>query len=72
MRLMFWTTGLTMHPITRDVLEQAAHLRAKYKGLRTPDAIHLASAMTRHCGAFVTNDVKLKIVNDLTIVLSEV
>lgn len=68
-RLLFWTNGLTMNPITRDVLEQAARLRGKYKSLRTPDAIHLASAMTRQCGAFVTNDAKLKIVSELPVII---
>jgi len=46
---------LTLVPVTREVLLQAAALRAAY-GLRTPDAIHLASAVYFGATAVVTND----------------
>lgn len=36
----------------------AASLRAEF-GLRTPDAIHLATALTNECEEFWTNDEKL-------------
>ena len=37
---------------------QAAALRARH-GLRTPDAIHCATAIHAGCDAFLTNDAKL-------------
>jgi predicted nucleic acid-binding protein len=47
--------NLTLFPVTRDVLLSAARIRAR-SGLRTPDAIILASA--HHAGAqlLVSND----------------
>jgi predicted nucleic acid-binding protein len=43
-------------PVTRDVLREAARLRAAIPPLRAPDAIHAATAMLSGCGLFVTND----------------
>jgi predicted nucleic acid-binding protein len=42
-------------PITRTVLERALSLRATYR-IRTPDAIHAATALLAGCALFVTND----------------
>lgn len=46
---------LTLLPISRSVLESAARLRAEY-GLKTPDAIHLTTALLAGCDFVVTND----------------
>ena len=46
-------------PITRNVLEKASVLRAKYGFLKTPDALHLAGAITARCDGFLTNDHRL-------------
>ncbi|MBI3945646.1 MAG: PIN domain-containing protein [Armatimonadetes bacterium] len=43
-------------PITRDVLREAARLRARHTALRTPDAFHAATALLSGCVLFVTND----------------
>jgi predicted nucleic acid-binding protein len=45
-------------PITSSAYDGAASLRAEF-GLRTPDAIHLATALTNYCEEFWTNDEKL-------------
>jgi predicted nucleic acid-binding protein len=42
-------------PVDRAVLEQAARLRAS-TGIKTPDAIHAASALRQSCALFVSND----------------
>lgn len=42
-------------PITLTILERAARLRAIHS-LRTPDAIHAATALKHGCGPFITND----------------
>lgn len=42
-------------PITPPVLTAAARLRVE-SGLKTPDAIHAATALLAKCDAFVTND----------------
>lgn len=54
--------------INVQIAEVAAGLRAKY-GLRTPDALHVASAIHRGCGAFVTNDTGIKRVTELPILI---
>lgn len=47
--------ALTVRPVSRDVLIEAARLRATI-GLRLPDAIHLAMARLAGCETFLTND----------------
>lgn len=43
-------------PVTKPVLVSAAGLRADRKGLRLPDAIHLATALATGCSHFLTED----------------
>lgn len=57
-----------LHPVTSRVAQRAAHLRAQYN-LRTPDAIHVATAIVRKCDAFLTNDIKLKRVTETRIIV---
>jgi predicted nucleic acid-binding protein len=65
------TPDVQMVPITQTVLEEAANLRATL-GLRTPDAIHLATALLNGCALLVTNDRAFRRVPDLAVtVLSE-
>ena len=54
--------------ITVPIAVAAANLRALYN-LRTPDALHVASAMHRRCDAFLTNDTGIKRVTDLPILI---
>jgi predicted nucleic acid-binding protein len=56
-------------PISENVLREAARLRASIPGLRTPDAIHAATALLRHCDLFVTNDTGFRRVPSLPFVL---
>lgn len=44
--------------ITREVIDTATELRAKYN-FKTPDSIHLAAAITSACDIFFTNDHRL-------------
>ncbi|MBI1800186.1 MAG: type II toxin-antitoxin system VapC family toxin [Chloroflexi bacterium] len=60
--------GLTVAPVNRAVLIEAAHLRASH-GLRLPDAIHLATAQLMLCETFVTNDRRLPTLGGLHIAL---
>lgn len=43
-------------PVSSQVLKIAAQLRADYRSLRTPDAIHAATALELGCTEFMTND----------------
>ena len=44
--------------ITREVIDSATELRAKYN-FKTPDTLHLAAAITSGCEVFFTNDHRL-------------
>jgi predicted nucleic acid-binding protein len=55
-------------PIDDTVARKAAELRAKYN-LKTPDALHVASAITSGCDALLTNDNGLKRVTEATILI---
>jgi predicted nucleic acid-binding protein len=46
---------LSVLPINRDILVDAAGLRAA-TSLKLPDAIHAATALLRGCTTFLTND----------------
>jgi predicted nucleic acid-binding protein len=70
--LLLSTVGLDCRPVSRQVLEAAASLRALHN-LKTPDAIHAATALAVGSAMFVTNDVGFRKVSQLPVViLSEV
>lgn len=48
--------GVHVLPIITPVLLRAAQLRADHPSLRTPDAIHAATALEHSADQFVTND----------------
>jgi predicted nucleic acid-binding protein len=52
------STNLRVISVDRHVAERAAHIRAHH-GFRTPDAIHLATAVTSGADVFLTNDERL-------------
>ncbi len=58
----------TFVEIDQRVGELAAKLRADYN-LRLPDALQLAAALANGCDAFLTNDVQLKRVSGLTVLV---
>jgi predicted nucleic acid-binding protein len=47
-------------PVSRDVLLTAATLRSDFPALRTPDAIHAATAILTKASAFLTGDRGIK------------
>ena len=56
-------------PITTNTLLRAAKLRAEIPGLRTPDAIHAASALQQNITSFLTNDSGFRRVPGLPVLL---
>jgi len=52
--------------LSKDVLDQATSIRATHN-LKTPDAIHLAAAITAKCDQFLTNDQRLSKFPDIEI-----
>ncbi|HJT76466.1 MAG TPA: PIN domain-containing protein [Gemmataceae bacterium] len=61
-------TGMRLLPITQLVLREAAQLRATTR-LRTPDALHAATAQLAGCALFVTNDAGFRGVPGLPLVV---
>lgn len=55
--------------LTQDVLREAARLRADLPALRTPDALHAATARQADCALFVTNDTGFRRVPHLPLVV---
>lgn len=56
--LLLNTSGLSTIPLSTQIAEEAARLRASHN-LRTPDAIQLATALSAGAAALVTNDTRL-------------
>lgn len=52
--------------LTHDIVEIASDLRAKY-GVRTPDAIHVATAIVGGADRFITNDRRLSRITEIKI-----
>jgi predicted nucleic acid-binding protein len=65
--LLTRSRGIRMIELTRDQLRAAAQLRAA-TGAKTPDALHLASAIGAGCKTFVTNDPRLPTVPGLRVI----
>ncbi|MBX7244433.1 MAG: PIN domain-containing protein [Candidatus Sumerlaeaceae bacterium] len=60
--------GLDVIAVSRSILVKAATFRAKTR-MKTPDAIHLATADSANCAAFLTNDKSIKGLEDSNIIL---
>lgn len=68
---LIFHAGIDLVPIDRSILVAATKLRVKYK-LKTPDAIHAATALAIKCDRFITNDKGFRNIAGLpTVVLSE-
>ena len=67
-RSLFDAIEVNLIPVTRTLWEEAAILRAE-TGLKTPDAIHAATALRTQCALFVTNDDDFRRVEDLPVVV---
>ena len=61
--------GFELLPVNMSVLERIARMRAAVPSVRTPDAIHAATAQIAGCHVFLTNDIRLKTLPGLTVTL---
>ena len=52
---VFASIRLTVIPINEPILREAARIRATINKVRTPDAIHAATALLHPVGLFLTN-----------------
>lgn len=67
-RAVLDTSDVRLVPVTRPVWEEAARIRA-LTGLKTPDALHVATSLIAGCDLFITNDSDYRRVADLPIVV---
>lgn len=65
---LFQQARTRLLPITHAVLREAARLRSTTK-LKTPDALHLATAQGAGCALFITNDGGFRSVASLPVVI---
>ena len=61
-------SAMQLIPINQSILRQAANLRAN-NSLKTPDAIHAATAMAVNCDLFITNDRGFRNLAELSVVI---
>jgi predicted nucleic acid-binding protein len=54
--------------VNNSIAERAVDLRARYN-LRTPDALHVATAWVAGCDALLTNDVGMKRVREINVLV---
>ena len=70
-RSVFAAPEVQLVATTRQIWEDTARLRAE-TGLKTPDALHAATAMREGCSLFITNDTDFRRVEGLpTVVLDD-
>ena len=64
-------TEIELFPVSSNILREAANLRAR-QNLKTPDAIHSATAQAANCAYLLTNDSAFRRLSKLqVIILSE-
>lgn len=70
--LLFKTKGIRTINVTQEVAEEAARLRASYN-IRTPDAIHVATAIKAGADFILTNDISFPLLtNPKVVVLDQI
>jgi predicted nucleic acid-binding protein len=69
-QLLRGTKKLHTQAVTTEIARAAAVLRATY-GLRTPDAIHMATAILADAECFITNDQKLCRIQEIKVLTIE-
>lgn len=68
LRSMFDAHEVSLIPATRELWEDAARIRAE-TGLKTPDALHAATALSIGCTLFISNDTDFRRVEGLPVVV---
>jgi predicted nucleic acid-binding protein len=61
--------ALSVVPVSREVLIEAARIRAEVQSIRLADAVHAATSRLRKAAVFVTNDSRLKALPGMKVVL---
>jgi predicted nucleic acid-binding protein len=61
--------NISLQDVTLLVADTAAKLRSKYQGLRGMDALQISAAIHSECDKFMTNDRRLRQVNEIEVML---
>lgn len=61
--------NISICPFSLETAKEFARLRAKYRNIKPPDCIHLATAVANKANYFLTNDKNLKSVRELEVLL---
>ena len=69
-RDVFAAPEVQVVPATRRLWEETARLRAA-TGLKTPDALHAATALQAECALFITNDADFRRVDGLPVTIMD-
>jgi predicted nucleic acid-binding protein len=69
-RILFGAANLRMLTPSKEIAVEAARLRAAH-GLKTPDAIQLATALSEKATVFLTNDAGISSISGLQVVVLE-
>ncbi len=67
-RAVFSAPEVQLVSATREIWEDTARLRAE-TGLKTPDALHAATALRAGCALFITNDTDFRRVQGLPVIV---
>ncbi|MBR8840517.1 MAG: PIN domain-containing protein [Stigonema ocellatum SAG 48.90 = DSM 106950] len=67
-KLISNSQSLSVIPVSRNILIEAARLRASIN-IKLPDAIHAATAMLTQCSTFITNDQRFQSIPNISVVL---
>jgi predicted nucleic acid-binding protein len=66
--ILLYSQEYSLVAVSAQIAETAADLRARYN-LRTPDALHVATALAVQCDALLTNDTAIRRVTELRVLL---
>ena len=66
--ILFNSRQFQLVAVSIEIAERATNLRAAYN-LRTPDAIHVATALETGCEIFLTNDNGLKRLSEIRVLI---
>lgn len=66
--ILLGAKGLTTIPLSQDIAEEAARLRASHN-IRTPDAIQMATALLARASCLRTNDARLPSLPELQVLV---
>lgn len=64
----FSTPNLQVIDVGREIAIKAAKIRREY-GFRLPDSVQLATAISHKADVFITNDIRLKKLKDIKVLL---